>query len=112
MCSVRNELEKLSNDVSTLRKNINDLDVVSLMDENVKRQKETEFLKGNNEMLLKQVENLMKENNKLSTNDSTDDGPNEKDLVIAQLQQEIQDLTKELSEVSEDKLKMEEELGY
>ena len=89
-----------------------DLDVISLIDENMKRQKETQFLQENNEMLLRQIEYLQKENRMLSANDSTDEGPNEKDLVIVQLEQEIQDLTEGLSQISEDKLMLEKQLGY
>ena len=89
-----------------------DLDVISLIDENMKRQKETQFLQENNETHLRQIEYLQKENCMLSANDSIDEGPNEKDLVIVQLEQEIQDLTEELSQISEDKLMLEKQLGY
>lgn len=109
---LRKNLEKLTNDVSNLKQSIKDLDVISLIDENMKRQKETQFLQGNNEILLRQIEYLQKENRMLSANDSTDEGPNEKDLVIVQLEQEIQDLTEELSQISEDKLMLEKQLGY
>ena len=98
--------------LSNLKRGIKDLDVISLIDENMKRQKETQFLQENNEMLLRQIEYLQKENCMLSANDSTDEGPNEKDLVIVQLEQEIQDLTEELSQISEDKLMLEKQLGY
>ena len=110
---LRKNLEKLTDDVSILKQSIKDLDVISLIDENMKRQKETQFLQGNNEMLFRQIEFLQKENCMLSANGSTDDdGPNEKDLVIVQLEQEIQDLTEEMSQVSEDKLMLEKQLGY
>ena len=110
---LRKNLEKLTNDVSILKRGIKDLDVISLIDENMKRQKETQFLQENNETLLRQIEYLQKENCMLSANGSTDDdGPNEKDLVIVQLEQEIQDLTEELSQISEDKLMLETQLGY
>ena len=110
---LRKNLEKLTDDVSNLKQSIKDLDVISLIDENMKRQKETQFLQGNNEMLFRQIEFLRKENCMLSANGSTDDdGPNEKDLVIVQLEQEIQDLTEELSQISEDKLMLETQLGY
>jgi hypothetical protein len=109
---LRKHLEKLTNEVSILKESIKNLDVISLIDENMKRQKDTQFLEGNNEMLLRQIEYLQKENLMISANDSTDDGPNEKDLVIVQLEQEIQDLTEELSQISEDKLMLEKQLGY
>ena len=109
---LRKNLEKLTNEVSILKESIKNLDVISLIDENMKRQKDTQFLEGNNEMLLRQIEYLQKENLMISANDSTDDGPNEKDLVIVQLEQEIQDLTEGLSQISEDKLMLEKQLGY
>ena len=63
-------------------------------------------------MLLTRIKDLKKENKIVSEKDNNDEGPSEKDLIIVQLQQEIIDMKRELSEISDEKLFMEKQLGY
>jgi len=105
-------LENMKEDVSMLKQNIEDLDILSLTGVNMRRLKEMKCLQENNEMLLIQIEELQKENKVLSEKDNTDEGPSEKDLIMAQLQQEIFDMSRELTEISDEKLSLEKQLEY
>lgn len=110
---IRVFLENLKKDTSMVKQRISDMDVISLIEENIKRQKQADFCQERNQMLLVQIENLNKEKNMLSENESEcEEGPSEKDLVIVQLQQEVKEMTKELSEVNQEKHFLERQLGY
>ena len=84
----------------------------SSKDPKLPSKKEIKSLQDNNEMLLSQIKDLQKETQILSEKNNTEDGPGEKDLIIVQLQQEIIEMKREMSEISDEKVFMEKQLGY
>ena len=84
----------------------------SSKDPKLPSKKERKSLQENNEMLLSQIKDLQKENQILSEKNNTEDGPGEKDLIIVQLQQEIIEMKREMSDISDEKVFMEKQLGY
>ncbi len=73
-------------------------------------------LENEKEHFKEQVHQLKKEMlhlqcNRPAQSESSQDFPTEKDLVIAQLEQEVEDLKKELREVNEDKDSLQRQLN-